>query len=468
MKKKISALILVFLMMSINWAGLSSFFRKILKPVFAVSESVIGKITAESIKLQGVYKSDPKATQWVQGIFNKVVKEGQKEYKGSFDITILKAKYVNAMATPGGHVFVTYGLLQKIKSDDELAAVLGHEVGHVVAGHSIKSIQHQVAWYAIMKYAKKRSTSHKSQIQTLGAVYSMFSSLRYSRKNESESDYLGARYAAQAGYNPKGAVGVMEMFKSMEKKEPSRMQAILRSHPLSSKRSTKMRNYMNAFSSETTNRPMKLSYDFAKHHPKKKKEDKKKTKKVVTSSKVVVKKKTSKEITGKIPLKQINNNVYEQNFNTRDRSYKIAKGLTIKDKNGLFSLLEDKKIKGDLSQRIVSYSFRYAPSLVSSRFIVKGDTSYILQGRIKVDKIRLSKLPTGEGACVIVNEMSRRSFVRGHLPQFLIKNSSKNFLDVYYKFKTKKKTNFLTLEYRIQGAKGYAWFDDFVVKEVKK
>lgn len=453
MKVKILIILLFFLGVSYSGAGLSSFFRKVLKPVFTVSESVIGKVVAESIKLQqGVFDKDPEATKWVQNIFDKVVLEGRKEYKGSFDLTILRSKHVNAMATPGGHIFVTFGLLQKIKNDDELASVLGHEVGHVVAGHSINSIQHQVAWYAIMKYAKKRSTNHKSQINTLGAIYQTFSSLRYSRKNESESDYLGARYAAQAGYNPKGAVGIMDMFKSMEKKEPSRMEAVLRSHPLSSKRLGQMREYMASFSPEILNRPMNLSYNFAAKHPVKKKE---------TSDK---KGKQEEKVNTQV-LEVLS---YQQNFNSSGNRFGVAKGLTIKNSRGLFKLEEDQKTKGDYSQKIQAFSFDASPSLVSSRFVMKADTEYVLQGRIKTSNLQTSKLPTGEGACVILNEMSNRAFVRGHLPQFLIKNSSNEFVDVSYPFKTKKKTNFVTIEFRVQGAKGKVWFDDFLIKEIVK
>jgi Zn-dependent protease with chaperone function len=453
MKVKILIVLLFFLGVSYSGAGLSSFFRKVLKPVFSVSETIIGKVVATSIRLQqGVFDKDPEATAWVRNIFDKVVQEGRKEYKGSFDITILRSHHVNAMATPGGHVFVTYGLLQKIKSDDELATVLGHEIGHVVAGHSIKSIEHQVAWYAIMKYAKKRSKNHQSQINTLGAIYQTFSSLRYSRKNESESDYLGARYAAQAGYNPKGSVGIMEMFKSMEKKEPTRMQAILRAHPLSSKRLGAMRDYMGDFPAEILNRPMKLSYNFVEKHPIKKKKDKKG--------------KTDAKETNKVPNKLSETLSYQQNFNSSGDRFGVAKGLSIKNSRGLFKLEEDKTIKGDYSQKIQAFGFGAAPALVSTRFVLKPNTNYVLQGRIKTSKLTLSKLPTGEGACVILNEMSNRAFVRGHLPQFLIKSSSDKFLDVSYPFKTKKKTNFVTIEFRIQGAKGKAWFDDFLIKEV--
>ncbi|MCO4783426.1 MAG: M48 family metalloprotease [Candidatus Cloacimonetes bacterium] len=455
MKIKILIIVLFFVGFSYSGAGLSSFFRKVLQPVFSISESVIGKVVSESIKLQqGVFDKDPQATAWVRGIFDKVVREGRKEYKGSFDITILRSKHVNAMATPGGHIFVTYGLLQKIKSDDELATVLGHEVGHVVAGHSIKSIEHQVAWYAIMKYAKKKSTNHKSQINTLGAIYQTFSSLRYSRKNESESDYLGARYAAQAGYNPKGAVGIMEMFKSMEKKEPSRIEAVLRSHPLSSKRLGHMRDYMRDFPSEVVNRPMKLSYNFLAKHPIKKKE---------------VKTKDAKKVLVPSPVKSKPKIVsYQQNFNSSGNRFGVAKGLTIKNSRGLFKLEEDKKIKGDYSQKIQAFSFDASPSLVSSRFVIKPNTMYILKGRIKTSKLKTKKFPTGEGACVILNENSNRAFVRGHLPQFLIKDSSDQFIDVNYTFITTKKTNFAILEFRIQGVKGKAWFDDFLIEEVQK
>lgn len=455
MKIKVLIVLIFFLGVSYSGAGLSSFFRKVLKPVFSLSESVIGKVVSESIKLQqGVFDKDPEATAWVQGIFKKVVVEGRKEYKGSFDLTILRSRHVNAMATPGGHIFVTYGLLQRIKSDDELATVLGHEVGHVVAGHSIKSIEHQVAWYAIMKYAKKRSKNHKSQINTLGAIYQTFSSLRYSRKNESESDYLGARYAAQAGYNPKGAVGIMEMFKSMEKKEPSRMEAVLRSHPLSSKRLGHMRHYMNDFPAEVLNRPMKLSYNFVAKHPIKKKESKNEK----AGTKAVQ--------GGKTPPKVVENLLYQQNFNSSGNHFGVAKGLAVKSTRGLFKLEEDQTIKGDYSQKIQVFSFDAAPSLVSSRLIIKPNTEYVLQGRIKTSRLKTSKLPTGEGACVIINEMSSRAFVRGHLPQFLLKDTSDKFVDVNYSFKTKKKTNFLTVEFRVQGSKGKAWFDDFLIKEL--
>lgn len=124
---------------------------------------------------------------------------------------------INAFALPGGQVFVTRALLTRLRSRGQLAAVLGHEIGHVVARHSAEQI------------AKSRLTQGLTGAAVIGAydpqdpasrgsagvaiLIGQLVSLKFSRSDESEADALGVRLMAQAGYDPRAMVEVMEILR---------------------------------------------------------------------------------------------------------------------------------------------------------------------------------------------------------------------------------------------------------------
>ncbi len=122
---------------------------------------------------------------------------------------------INAFALPGGQVFITTGLLKRLKTDGEVAGVLGHEIGHVVARHSAERIAKQQLTQGLTGAAVlatydpgNRSSEASAQIAMLvGNLVNM----KYGRDDELESDRLGVRFMAEAGYDPRALIQVMKV-----------------------------------------------------------------------------------------------------------------------------------------------------------------------------------------------------------------------------------------------------------------
>ena len=129
----------------------------------------------------------------------------------SWEFNLVKDNQVNAFCKPGGKIVVYEGLLKLVSSDDELAVVLGHEVAHAVAKHSNERLSQQLmtqygAQILTQALSNKSAAIQKagSTIYGLGAQYGL--TLPFSRKHESEADYMGLIFMTMAGYDPNVAI----------------------------------------------------------------------------------------------------------------------------------------------------------------------------------------------------------------------------------------------------------------------
>jgi len=128
---------------------------------------------------------------------------------------VLNSKQINAFALPGGKVFMSRGLLEKMDNEAQLAGVLGHEIGHVTAKHINDRMAQAIGWgLAGAAIGVAGQVTDEDWLTVLGVgvgigggVYQ----LSFSRSQESESDELGVRYMAEAGYNPVAQIQVMEI-----------------------------------------------------------------------------------------------------------------------------------------------------------------------------------------------------------------------------------------------------------------
>lgn len=126
-----------------------------------------------------------------------------------FKYYVVNTSMLNAFALPGGHVFVTRGILLRLESEAELAGLLGHECTHVFARHSATRMTEQTLM--MIPVALLASFEETQEFAVAGAIAVNLLSMKYSRDHEAESDKFGMRAAAKAGYDPQGIIGVMAM-----------------------------------------------------------------------------------------------------------------------------------------------------------------------------------------------------------------------------------------------------------------
>lgn len=133
-------------------------------------------------------------------------------------------KTINAFALPGGQIFITYALLSKLENEDQLAGVLGHEIGHVLGRHSAERIAESEYWQKVTTGA-----SVGADMGGLVGNYGQQTLLTNGRGDELESDELGVIFMIQAGYNPNQMIGVMEILKAAA--GPNRIPEFQSTHP---------------------------------------------------------------------------------------------------------------------------------------------------------------------------------------------------------------------------------------------
>ncbi len=162
--------------------------------------------------------SDPR-TREVQKIGNFIVtKIDIKNSPWKFQFHLLADdKTVNAFALPGGQIFITLGLLNKLKTEAELAGVLSHEMGHVIQRHSSQQMaKTQLGQTLVIAVGTAASDSNNpnNSAAMIAATVNQMAQLRYSRSDESEADTWGIKLMSKAGFNPHAMIEVMEILKA--------------------------------------------------------------------------------------------------------------------------------------------------------------------------------------------------------------------------------------------------------------
>lgn len=169
-----------------------------------------------------------------------------------WEFVVFEDSEPNAFALPGGKVGVNTGLFQIAETDSGLAAVIGHEVAHVVARHSGERLSQGFATSAVAAAAgilinENTDMTTTGQVATATALggAALLKNRNFSRKQELEADRMGAVYMARAGYNPREAVGLWTRFAAYrEQKGGTKMPAWLSTHPVDSLRIAELEKFM--------------------------------------------------------------------------------------------------------------------------------------------------------------------------------------------------------------------------------
>jgi beta-barrel assembly-enhancing protease len=163
-------------------------------------------------------------------------------YRESFGFHLLNDdKTINAFALPGGQIFITAALYGKMQNEAQLAGVLGHEMGHVIGRHASEHMAKGKLGAAIATAVGVGASDERGRGMGAAVAAQMANQLiqlRFGRKDESESDNWGLRYMAQAGYDPRAMLGVMEILRDASK--GGRQPEWMSSHPLPENRLTEI------------------------------------------------------------------------------------------------------------------------------------------------------------------------------------------------------------------------------------
>jgi predicted Zn-dependent protease len=230
--------------------GLLTYFRSTqVNPVTGEKQHVA--MTVDQEKALGL-EAAPKMAQQMGGVLDprqdpdaRIVAEvghklvnsteaSKSPYVGNFNFYLLDdPKTINAFALPGGQIFITRALYSRLQDESQLAGVLGHEVGHVIHRHSAQQMaKGQLGQMLVVATGVGASDDrgHGQMAAAAAAMANQMMQLKYGRGDESQSDSYGLKLMAQAGYDPRGMLAVMEVLKAAG--GGGRQPEFLSSHPL--------------------------------------------------------------------------------------------------------------------------------------------------------------------------------------------------------------------------------------------
>ena len=243
-KKIIAGAILALLFIGCSKAPITG--RSQLIMINPQQEMALGYQSAQQVLKTEKVSRDPQKNAMVQRIGKRIAAVTNKsEYTWEFFV-IDNDEQANAFCLPGGKVFVYTGLFKYAANDDELAAVMGHEIGHALARHGaermsrgqLTQVTGQILGTVMQGRGDPQSTAMVMQAFGIGSQLGIM--LPHSRTQEYEADHIGLVLAAQAGYNPQAALSFWEKFSKDGKSAPE----YLSTHPAPANRIEQIRSLL--------------------------------------------------------------------------------------------------------------------------------------------------------------------------------------------------------------------------------
>ncbi|SDB53816.1 Peptidase family M48 [Flavobacteriaceae bacterium MAR_2010_188] len=186
---------------------------------------------------------------YVDEVGNKLVRNsiaGETGYKFDFHL-LADPNIINAFALPGGQIFITYALFSKLGNEDQLAGILGHEIGHVVARHSADRLAQQGLTQGILSGVAVGVDPNTAQG---AAAIAGLINMKYGRGDELQSDDLGVKFMIETGYDPEKMIEVMQILKDAA--GPNRTPEFQSTHPDPENRVAKIKESIAKYRNQTS------------------------------------------------------------------------------------------------------------------------------------------------------------------------------------------------------------------------
>ena len=156
-----------------------------------------------------------------------------------------KERYYNAFTLPGGYVYIFEPMMEVMKTDDEIAAIIAHEISHTSARHVVKRLQGSLGVNAIMLLAVATAQDKGALAEANEALRQLM--LSYAREDEFEADKLSIEYVKEAGFDPDGVLESLLTLKKLRKAGPEMTYTYYKSHPYLSERIARARSEIKGY-----------------------------------------------------------------------------------------------------------------------------------------------------------------------------------------------------------------------------
>ena len=232
--------IMLALLLALAGCATSPTGRSQLLVLSASQMDAMGVQAFEQLRKEQPVENDPKINAYVNCIADAITAE-VKDQRTSWEVVVFKDDSPNAFALPGGKMGVHTGMLKVAENQHQLAAVLGHEVGHVLAQHSNERVSQQQLANIGLSVAGQVGQLGAPAMQALGLGAQVGFLLPYSRLHESEADIIGVDLMARAGFDPRESV---ELWRNMGKQGGSKPPEFLSTHPSGTTRIDQLQSEM--------------------------------------------------------------------------------------------------------------------------------------------------------------------------------------------------------------------------------
>ncbi len=230
-------------------------------------EVEVGRRAADEIEKGLVFLSDDLVTSYISELGQAMVAESQRTSL-AYTFKVVDSEEINAFALPGGYIYVNRGLIEAADEEAELAGVIGHEIGHVVARHGAEQVQR--AAYANLGLRVLGSIFGKGTGAQVGNVAAQMATtgvfMKFGRDAERDADRLGAENVAAAGHDPNGMITFFEKLGALRDSQANAVERFFASHPDPTERVANIQDLVQSLNSSHEYSPPSPQFAQVKTH----------------------------------------------------------------------------------------------------------------------------------------------------------------------------------------------------------
>jgi len=217
--------------------------------ISVAEERQLGDRFAVEIEKKSVVLPDPELQAYIGRVGRRLL-TGVRSVDFPYTFKVVKDDSVNAFAIPGGHTYVHTGLIKLADSEDELAAVMAHEINHVVARHGTRQMTQQYGYALVLQLVLGDNPNQLAQLAA--SLFGKAGTMSYSRGMETQADVLAVETLYKAGYSTQAMVTFFRKMDTQGSASPSQVARFFSSHPLTADRIQRVSDEIAKFPSKPT------------------------------------------------------------------------------------------------------------------------------------------------------------------------------------------------------------------------